>query len=392
MPVRVRRVLGNVLLVLASLLACYLLLELVLFKALLPHLPKAAYHNMIRELRVLGQSSFNGTMPAAGFVAIAGDSNAQGKGDWFIDQGYNRTARYHSAHVLQELLGRDVLSFGRSGAGSVDGLLLEPVQIRAFLGRQGLELPQPSLLLAYFYEGNDIENNLDFLQRWLAPASTNKQNDQEALQPPYLENVLRPIMAEHADGRPRQWNDAPLCGNFILRSLRDTLRNVFTRKYIDIEQAVPPGEVNMARIQGRVVALPDRLQSPPLEYDNEQIRAGVAVLRASLNLLAEAFAPADVVVVYVPAPLSCYELVSPEVSTFYGEDELFPTPALYAASDALHARVSQAVKNLGLRCIDTRPALRQAALQAPIHGPRDWDHLNKAGYEALSRAIAGALP
>lgn len=384
---RLRRILQNLLLLAVGLAVSLLLLETLFCKPLLPHLPKAAYHHMIRELRVLGQSSFAGARPSADYLAIVGDSNAQGKGDWFTQQGYDRTADFHSAHVLRNLLQRDVLSFGRSGAGSADGLLLEPLQIRAMLARYDMPLPRPSMVLAYFYEGNDVENNLDFLQHWIAPRLP--QGSDYDMQ--NVEHALRSIVAEQATGEPRQWNDVPVCTNFMLRSLRNTLRNSFTRKYIDVEPVMPAGEVNVARIAGQDVPLPDRLQSPPLQVDEKEMSRAVLLTQASLALLAESFAPAPVVLVYVPAPLTCYELVSPEVSTYYAGETLSPAAAVSRTSNALFEQLAGAAQNLDLKLIDTRPALRKVAANHPIHGPRDWDHLNKLGYEALAEAIARGL-
>jgi lysophospholipase L1-like esterase len=35
-----------------------------------------------------------------------------------------------------------------------------------------------------------------------------------------------------------------------------------------------------------------------------------------------------------------------------------------------------------------RPALREAAAGALIHGPRDWNHFNAVGYRVLGEALA----
>jgi hypothetical protein len=47
----------------------------------------------------------------------------------------------------------------------------------------------------------------------------------------------------------------------------------------------------------------------------------------------------------------------------------------------------------GIGFIDTRPTLRAPASATPLHGPRDWNHLNESGYRALgtylARRIAG---
>jgi hypothetical protein len=385
---RPRRILGNSLLVLCSVLLTWLALEFLLIEPLLRVLPKSSFHYMIRELRVLGQTSFSGQLPEPGYVLITGDSFAQGKGDWFIDQGYDRGSRFHSAHVLQDLLGRDVVSMGRSGAGSFDGLVLMPRQITAMLKRLGRELPPPSVVLVYFYPGNDIQNNLNFLKRWIIP----RFGEDTVRDPEALREALRRLAAKQATGRPVKWNDAPLVGNFILRIFRDTLRNTFTRKYIDVEPIVPAGEVNKALVAGEVTPLPDRIQSAPLELTTEQLHDGVAVLRESLALLAETFAPAPVILVYLPSPLGTYWLVGEEIISSYGGERPYPVQAQAERDAELFAAVCQAAASLDIPCLDPRPLIRDLAQDQLLHGPRDWDHFNKAGYHALARAVAEQLP
>jgi hypothetical protein len=38
-----------------------------------------------------------------------------------------------------------------------------------------------------------------------------------------------------------------------------------------------------------------------------------------------------------------------------------------------------------------RPALRAAAAKALIHGPRDWNHFNDAGYRVLGETLAKSI-
>lgn len=65
---------------------------------------------------------------------------------------------------------------------------------------------------------------------------------------------------------------------------------------------------------------------------------------------------------------------------------------LVLVSVGLAARIRAIAGKNGLDFIDTLPGLRAAASQALIHGPRDWDHFNKVGYEAFARAIVQGLP
>ena len=55
-------------------------------------------------------------------------------------------------------------------------------------------------------------------------------------------------------------------------------------------------------------------------------------------------------------------------------------------------RICEAIQTIslarGASFLNTTKGLRKAASQEFIHGPVDWDHFNKAGYEALSIDIA----
>ena len=58
---------------------------------------------------------------------------------------------------------------------------------------------------------------------------------------------------------------------------------------------------------------------------------------------------------------------------------------------SLQRDLPRAVGAAGAGFTDARP-IAAAASERLIHGPRDWKHLNRVGYEALARAILGGLP
>ena len=55
-------------------------------------------------------------------------------------------------------------------------------------------------------------------------------------------------------------------------------------------------------------------------------------------------------------------------------------------------KVCEAIQTIALAWevsfLNTTKSLRKVASQEFIHGPIDWDHFNKRGYEALSTDIA----
>jgi hypothetical protein len=93
--IRVRLVLVG-----GSLLLSYLLLEFVWFRLFLPHVPLKLHAYLDSEIRLLAQSSKRGLVPED-YVALVGDSYAQGRGDWLLEADPNRNGPFASAHVLQ---------------------------------------------------------------------------------------------------------------------------------------------------------------------------------------------------------------------------------------------------------------------------------------------------
>ena len=64
------------------------------------------------------------------------------------------------------------------GAGSVQGIVSLPR--RAYHHSKNawyLRLPEPKVAIVYFYEGNDLDNNLNFLTKNLPPLDQLKQLD-----------------------------------------------------------------------------------------------------------------------------------------------------------------------------------------------------------------------
>ena len=94
------------------------------------------------------------------YVAIAGDSYSEGAGDSFL----NDDPDYSIGHFLHQDGGRNFLIFGRSGYGSVSAAKGVVENIRfSHLSPYFRDLGTPEEILFFFYEGNDLNNNLEFL-------------------------------------------------------------------------------------------------------------------------------------------------------------------------------------------------------------------------------------
>jgi len=159
---RFRTRLVNFSVALVATIVSYFLIEALFFRVILPVADPSVRPQLPETPGVLAQSSKAHFVPRD-YVAILGDSFAEGLGDALLAAGNNEARAFHAAHVIHDLTGRDVVSFGRGGAGSAEGLVRQPAHILA--GSRCLMFPtieDPDRIFAYFYEGNDIQDNLAF--------------------------------------------------------------------------------------------------------------------------------------------------------------------------------------------------------------------------------------
>src|SRR5438477_8012391 len=150
--------LANTALVLLSLAVTYLAASFFLFRVALPYLPLNLRPHFPDLAEVFAQTSKGGAGPH-NYIALLGDSYAEGQGDGLFDAQGDRAKLQHSAHALHRLTGRDVISLGIGGAGSVQAMVRQPA--RTLLGDCFLypRLDPPRQMFVYFYEGNDLDEN-----------------------------------------------------------------------------------------------------------------------------------------------------------------------------------------------------------------------------------------
>ena len=123
-----RSALVNSALVITSLVVTYLVASFVIFRFLLPHLSLNLHPHFPDIPEVFAQTSKAGTVPHD-TIALLGDSYAEGQGDALLAAAGDRASFAHSAHVLHRLTGRDVVSLGLGGAGSVQAMVRQPARI-----------------------------------------------------------------------------------------------------------------------------------------------------------------------------------------------------------------------------------------------------------------------
>src|SRR5256885_531236 len=177
--------------------------------------------------------------------------------------------------------GRDVVTLGVSGAGSVEGMAAFPAIAYARSERAWyLRLPPPRVAVVYFYEGNDLNNNLRFLER--------------RVEHPEAADAVERIERAIAAYPPQLSAPAGWARHFpLLRFLRRVAWRVDAEQTSAIApeasgsddaagEADPPNTVEVA---GRAVRLPANLQSPSMELTGQELEQAALVYDRSLAFL-----------------------------------------------------------------------------------------------------------
>lgn len=393
-----------------------------LFPRILNKIPLSMDPGLDEGLRIFSQNSKKSVVPE-NYIALLGDSYAQGFGDWLKEEmGKNRyrltSFDYHSAHVLYRKTGRDVVSFGEGGSGSLGGIAVKPVSRFLYLNSlSGFTLEKPERILVYFYEGNDLDNNIrDIQSQYSGKYKENVLYDPDSFQRFIQDLVERsPLLEEFFPLKNL------LFTRFILQGIKNTgeelergtkrFNNFIKKATGEAEgppaplpppvaedsplEAPPPSQEikNMVRVGGKEMLIPDLLQGPGMELTEEETRLALYVLDQSLFYLKNFFEGVPVGIVYIPSPLSSYPLASPMVSvqSYAKRRDSFDSALVGPRSQEICERVEAmaAAGNMGF--LDARKFIRKAAREQLLHGPRDWKHVNKIGYHVLTEGILAAF-
>jgi hypothetical protein len=365
--------LANALLLLVSVAVTYLVASFVIFRFLEPHLSLNLHPHFPDIAEFFAQTSKAGTVPRD-YIALLGDSYAEGQGDGLLAANGDREKFVHSAHVLQRLTGRDVVSLGIGGAGSVQAMVRQPARILhggCFLYPQ---VEPPRQILVYFYEGNDLDEN-GYIVRLVAAEGALTR-----------ETVARYVEAHYgAPPRLRCFSDL---GETMFKMAHFLITNAES-----FETLRKPSAHNKVLAGGAAQAAP-ALQKPPVEMEPVALDASFTVFDVSLEWLRRNFS-APVTVVYLPSPAAIYRHADPSVDVYthwpLNDVQLIAARDIDAASQRTCERIRALALARGARFLDMRPALRAAAASAVIHGPQDWNHFNAAGYRVLGETLAGSL-
>jgi hypothetical protein len=379
---------ADALLVMVSVVVTYGMAELVFFRLALPSMSLSILPHIPDRAAFFLQGSKDQYVPHD-YIALLGDSNAQGMGDWLLATGGDRSKPHHSADVLHQLLHTDVVSLGRAASGSAEALVLRPTRI--FGDDYCYLFPRiepPKRMLIYFSESNDIDDNNILLDHHIRANGTDLTRAIDN----YLESEYGVVSAWRCHGH---------FGDTLFRMARYLIKYRNYAAHILDQPAVQQVIVNGAPLGAWMLSVPS------VGLSDERIDAGVLVFERSLMWLRRKFPDVPTTLVYIPSPGATYRhagahVISHDIyvpvtdASQIGKEtvidgKVFPVTAVYANSNKICEKIRAASLAQGVGFIDTRPALRAAASEKPLHGPRDWNHLNENGYRALGTYLAGRI-
>jgi hypothetical protein len=370
-----RSVLANALLVVLSTLLGYVAIEYAFFRVILPNYPLSIRPQLPSIADVLSQNSKSGYVPHD-YIALLGDSYAEGLGDWLLQAGGDRTKPFHSANVIHEATGRDVVTFGKGGAGSAEGIVLRTARTFA-LSRCSMfpTIEQPRQFFIYYYEGNDVTDNIGLIIKVQSQFGS------------FDTAAIDRYLAEHYEHMPA-WQ----C-HFELIETAARMAAFLYRYYVGGLMIPYCGELtpktNRITVGGQTMTAP-AFQGPATWLDDHWIRVSMTVLERSLAWLRGQFPEVPVTVVYIPSPLATYAHADDSLTWCHAPTEVGSTSASEVARhhDLVRELVARTSAEKGADFLDATPAIRAAAAEKYIHGTRDRDHLNETGYRVLGGFVA----
>jgi lysophospholipase L1-like esterase len=367
----------------------YLAIELAVLPWLAGAAPLRLSSRLPAPMYVLGESSKSGLLPHD-WVLVIGDSFAGGYGDW-LTEALTQPGKpsFQATHVLHERTGRDVLSLGTGGADNVSSTAFLVSKRFAALRRVGLS--DPSDVLVYFYEGNDLNDDLRLARRYFELERRGLDGFSEA---DLDACIRRRASAGFWSGLPGTLFVPYLLTNVLGNKAQGGTTGETKSELRLSEKPFPaPPEVNVFRAGKWHAHLPGEGRGPALDLTEPETEFALRLLAGSLRWTRKRFEGARFALVYIPSPMACYEFSSPSVSvrSYEGRDSVYPARAAVPRSDELRSRVQRIAEACGFGWIDTTPRVREAARADLLHGPKDFGHFNRAGYTLLGEILAEGL-
>ena len=123
---------------------------------------------------------------------------------------------------------------------------------------------------------------------------------------------------------------------------------------------------------------------------DKSLSGAVDIFRQALIQLDNFFPQTEIKIVFIPSTLFSYNIVSPNVHYrgFMQGPNLIETAKIEESHARLCGAIKQIAVNYNFSFINVTKSIRLVSSIEFMHGPLDWDHFNKRGYQVLSDHLA----
>tara|TARA_B100000902_G_scaffold355021_1_gene367643 strand:+ start:183 stop:1466 length:1284 start_codon:yes stop_codon:yes gene_type:complete len=329
------------------------------------------------------------------YTAILGDSLAQGSGDGYLSSKYD----YSFAHHLHNMTGLNFLNFARGGYGSISSVsnferILKMSKNSFF--QSSLEIPKKFIF--FFSEGNDLTDNFDHYTELQSAISVKE----------YVNSQIEKNLKD-SDKKIIEQN-IPIIFFFKKIIFNDLIR--YIKKIDNYSSFVVETTKIFNKISGHTVSLSQDeinaldlnkfknferkvqpLESAANELNSKEILISLEIFFESINYLNNKYKDSEIIVIYLPSPVSSYEWEEPITiwSNYISKNKLGFLKTSNEQNNYNRKFITENILEFcnkkNFQFLDVSEFVRNKGNQNLIHGPIDMEHFNHYGYKIVSKYI-----
>lgn len=369
------RWLVNAVIVVASVIFTVLFLNM-LFNMAMPgivnqaHFPRALIRELGPHYQTFYPSVNDGTF--TNWTAVLGDSYGAGFGDAYRQ---NQTD-YSIFHLIHNVNSENFYIFARGGYGSINSVR------EYFLTNREIDMAlfypprtPPKKILFLFYEGNDLNNNIDHYLSNEGHAYTDIKDF-----------VTQEIEKPHRSSR---WSEYYLPVPDLLDL--NTLKTIFGLTNRDGNDLKGKGKAKNVILLENGTSIPYQrfANGASPELKDQELDISLEIFFASMQYLKEKSGSTPISIVYIPSVVTTYRWKNPvQVRTYDTEQELFiDFEDNLKRSQIIRQRMAEFSAQNDVDFIDSTKYISDAAMTTYLHGTEDPGHFNLAGYQIISKLL-----
>ena len=284
---------------------------------------------------------------------VFGDSFSEGSGDEFLNSD-PQYGIFNKLHISNE----SELIFGRGGHGN-RGTVIEFKQcfplLSSFTNLSLSEIKNYNVTFV-FYEGNDLNNNL-------------VEEDRKVYKFIYKIKFFFPLY------------------EYVYKEIRQKIYLVYQK--LRLNNPIPVNE-ELLPISQSGIKIKRYPQSAATELSKIELKKSINIFFKSLaNIRKELPNAQNYNILYLPSVAASYHLDGIIRVQSYKEEVYFETTGEFNADRSIQIRefINSSVTELGWNfCDTTNKILNTTSKGHAVHGPKDWKHFNKLGYNIVAQS------